>query len=177
MRPASADLVSGPAPVDVSVAVHEYEGRAAQAVRRLKYERVLSHVDEMAAEMSSLAVALGLAESDLVVPVPIHWSRHCERGFNQSLLLASGFERCDLKALKRIRRTRQQVGLTPEQRLSNLKDAFRAGENARGKTVLLIDDVITSGGTARECAKALKAAGAIKVDLLTYCAGGSVYDA
>lgn len=170
------DLEPGPVPVDGAQAVHDYHGRAAQAVRRLKYDRVMPHVEEMSLEMLALARSGGLDRADLVVPVPIHWSRRCERGFNQSELLAKPFDKRDLSVLRRVRRTRQQVGLTPEERSNNLAGAFSALRELRGRTILLIDDVRTSGGTARECAKTLKEAGALQVYLLTYCAGGSVHD-
>lgn len=146
----------------------DYSGRAAQAVRRLKYDRVTSLAPWMAAEIKALADTCGLASADLVIPVPIHWSRLCERGFNQSELLAANLGKMST-ALLRFRRTRPQVGLDLEQRLENLKGAFRAENEIAGKTVLLVDDVITSGGTVRACAAALRAAGAVNVSAIAFC--------
>lgn len=146
----------------------EYTGRAAQAVRRLKYDRVTPLAPWMANEMRSLVQKCGLSAVDLIVPVPIHWSRLCERGFNQSELLAANLGEAST-ALLRFRRTRPQVGLDLEQRLENLKGAFRAKEGIAGKTVLLVDDVITSGGTVRACAAALRAAEAISVSAVAFC--------
>jgi ComF family protein len=105
---------------------------------------------------------------DVALPVPIHWSRLCQRGFNQAEILASRLP-MDATLLRRIRATRPQVGLNREQRTKNLAGAFRAGSGASGKKVLLIDDVVTSGQTARECAKVLLEAGAVEVGILAFC--------
>lgn len=129
----------------------------------------------MAQEIAALANTHGLIRADAVVPVPIHWSRRCERGFNQSEVLAARLESVKPDLLVRRRRTRQQVGLSAEQRTHNLSGAFRAG-NVKDLSILLLDDVVTSGGTAKECARVLKEAGAYRVDLITYCSGGSVLD-
>ena len=116
-----------------------------------------------------------LADADVLVPVPLHVSRLWARRFNQSALLARalsartgiGFEP---RALLRHKRTPSQVGLTLDQRRRNVAGAFallRRGEAAiRGRSVLLIDDVITTGATAGACARALKQAGAERVDVL-----------
>ncbi len=101
-----------------------------------------------------------------MVPVPIHWTRRFERGFNQAELLAEPL-RPDLGTLARIRGGAPQASLTPEERRTHLEGAFRAKRRLEGEAVLLIDDVATTGHTGIECAKALKAAGAERVGLLT----------
>jgi ComF family protein len=103
--------------------------------------------------------------------VSIHWSRLCRRGFNQAELLCDGLPRERLRPdlLRRIRATRPQAGLSREERLRNLAGAFRANGEAQGLRILLVDDVFTSGQTARECAGALLAAGATKVGILALC--------
>lgn len=165
---------SGFAPVDFPLALSgldyiyalfRYEGRAGQAVRRLKFERVTS----LARPMSALMAAAPLPPGYVVTPVPIHWSRRCLRGFNQAELLAQGFGETE-KHLVRIRRTRPQVGLPRPERLKNLMGAFDA-EGVSGKSILLVDDVVTTGGTALACADALRKAGALRVGLLCFCAG------
>jgi ComF family protein len=176
MLPEVLQTSAGPDPVNARLALYHYTGRPAQAVRRLKYERVLTHVAEMSNELRMAAETTGLIGADFVVPVPIHWTRWCERGFNQSELLAERFPNLATQALTRTRRTRQQVGLSAEERRANLAQAFSADPGVNGKSILLLDDVITSGGTARECARVLKDAGAFQVDLITYCSGGSVRD-
>ncbi|MCW5938128.1 MAG: ComF family protein [Fimbriimonadaceae bacterium] len=146
-----------------------FEGRAAQAVRRLKYGRATSLARPMA-EMIEQARVEAPAH-DVIVPVPIHWVRRTQRGFNQSELLAELAPR-DLTRpgfLVRTRFTRPQVGLTAKERLVNLTGAFKAGPAVRGARVLLIDDVVTSGGTALACAHALRMAGALETGLLTFC--------
>ena len=105
---------------------------------------------------------------DFLVPVPLHWRRRVERGFNQSFLLARCLRRCQIpicRELVRIRYTHRQWELTPSQRRSNVKGAFavRRDHPFAGKTVCLIDDITTSGATLNECARTLKQAGAKNV--------------
>lgn len=175
MTPLDEDAWPQLADLDAVRSVHPYTGRAAQAVRRLKYDRVLTHAAIMADELA-VRIAPFMETFDAVIPVPIHWSRKCLRGFNQAEVLSGSLPRVRHDVLVRTRRTRQQVGLTPEQRLHNLRGAFSVNEPLVGLTVLLVDDVVTSGGTARECARALRSGGAARVELLTYCAGGSMSD-
>ena len=108
--------------------------------------------------------------ADLVVPVPLHPKRLSRRGYNQSALLAEAFaERigrlCDGTSLVRVRDTAHQSRLTGEERLKNLKGAFKVVDPSRirGRTVVLVDDVMTTGATVGECSAALYAAGAHKV--------------
>ena len=151
--------------------LYRYEGRAEQAVRRLKFSRATALAAPMAERFAKFAMRVGLDEPDLIVPVPIHWSRRYLRGFNQSELLCEGFDRSKVRTdvLRRIRATRPQVGLTPDERRVNLSGAFRAEDALRGLSVLLVDDVITTGHTVGECAKTLKAAGALVVNALAFC--------
>lgn len=110
----------------------------------------------------------------MVLPVPLHPKRLKEREFNQSLLLAKEISRT-LKIplipdnLQRIRWTRPQIELKGEERLTNVKGAFKlkAPKAVEGKFFLLIDDVYTTGATVRECSKVLKKAGAEKVYVFT----------
>ncbi|MEQ1935165.1 MAG: ComF family protein [Fimbriimonadaceae bacterium] len=154
-------------------AVYDYSGRSAQAVRRLKFNRVTSIADWMSCQILE-KIRLESLRYDFVIPVPIHWSRRCQRGFNQSELISRSLPNVS-SGLLRFKRTRPQVGLTAEQRLENLRGAFRARESVEGKSVLLVDDVITSGGTMLECARALRAAGAIEVNAIAFC-GSSSYE-
>jgi ComF family protein len=109
--------------------------------------------------------------ADLLVPVPLHPRRLKERGFNQALLLAKAFPDKPLarEVLIRVRHTMPQSGLNPKERRENVKRAFTAPrpEEIKGKSVLLIDDVYTTGATVRECARILRQAGALEVAVLT----------
>lgn len=155
--------------LDWTVSLYQFDGRAAQAVRRLKYNRITS----LAAPLSALMETArhDVFEHDVIVPVPIHPSRRRMRGFNQADLLCSKMPK-DLVAtdhMLRVKKTRPQVELTAKQRLANLHNAFVATSAVGGKRVLIIDDVLTTGGTAVACAAALKKAGAIEVGLLSFC--------
>jgi len=108
-------------------------------------------------------------EVDALCPVPIHWTRRIERGFNQSQVLADQiFARTQKPAiclLKRVRPTPHQVGLAAAARADNIRDAFEARKRwpVTGSTVCLIDDVMTTGSTLFEAARTLKKAGAARV--------------
>jgi ComF family protein len=134
----------------------------------LKYERVTA-LSSAAAQMTRNCIeAAGiLDEVDLIVPVPIHWRRRAWRGFNQSEILCEALpkEKVHHDAMYRTRYTRPQVGLPLNQRLVNLANSFDAERSLEGARVLLVDDVYTSGATARECAKTLKARGASLVGM------------
>ncbi len=115
----------------------------------------------------------GIGAPEAVVPVPLHPRRRRERGYDQALLLARVLARhfgCRLerRALVRTRYTSQQSLLPVTQRWDNVRGAFavaRAGP-VEGKRLLLVDDVLTTGMTADECARALKKAGAARVEVL-----------
>jgi len=110
---------------------------------------------------------------DLIVPVPLHWRRQWKRGFNQSELLARRLSRATAiptrNALRRVKPTATQAGLSNAARRRNMVQAFvcRRTQAVRGKRILLVDDVMTTGTTAAACARALKGAGATRVALLT----------
>jgi ComF family protein len=156
-------------PLQLSATVFRYDQRAAQAVRRLKYERATALSRWMSESIAELAAKRRL-QMDLIVPVPIHWTRRFDRGFNQSELLCEALPKplVDFKAIVRTRATRPQVGLSREERLKNLSGAFRATRRVDGKGVLLVDDVCTTGQTARECAACLRAAGALTVTFIAF---------
>ena len=122
------------------------------------------------------ARASGRARRSLV-PVPLHWRRLWSRRFNQAATLAQTVSRISGVAvahdfLKRVRATRQQVGLTQAERARNVQGAFRVPREVRpqvlGKRLLLVDDVLTSGATLDTCARILLRAGASNVDVLVF---------
>ena len=117
-----------------------------------------------------------MAAADLIAPVPLHWRRLFSRRYNQSVLLARGVSRETMKPLapdllRRLRWTGSQAGLKLKERRSNVFSAFevhpRWAERVKGKGVVLVDDVLTTGATVEACTRALKRAGAGHVDVLT----------
>jgi ComF family protein len=172
----SAEALASPPAWDRARAAVVFNDEAAQLVHALKY-RDRPEAGLLMSRMMARAGRRLLREADVVLPVPLHLLRLWQRRFNQSAFLAqqlSGLSgtpwRHDL--LTRRRRTRAQVGLDQAARRRNVKDAFavRPGHEAAiwGKAVLLIDDVRTTGATAEACALALRAAGAARIDLLTF---------
>jgi ComF family protein len=118
-----------------------------------------------------------LEECDMIVPVPLGRWRLWQRRFNQAAILGDRLSALtgrphDPFALRHIRATRSQVGLTARQRALNVRAAFRVPESARprieGRTIVLLDDVYTSGATAKAATGALLAGGARQVDVLTF---------
>ncbi len=117
-----------------------------------------------------------LAETDLIVPVPLHRARLFQRRFNQSAEMARAVSRLSgvpsaPELLIRTRATRAQVGLSASARRRNVSGAFALtpgkGGKVEGKRLLLVDDVLTTGATVEACAKRLAAEGALSVDVLT----------
>ena len=118
-----------------------------------------------------------LADADALVPVPLHWRRLWARRFNQSAALGGGDVRDSgvpvlHGALKRVKATAQQVGLSQAERAANVQGAFRVPAERKaevaGRRLVLVDDVLTSGATVDACARALLRAGAAHVDVLVF---------
>lgn len=154
------------------VATGEHTGILRSAVVGLKYSSAFSTSDVLASRIISILPQFDLT-IDTVVPVPLHTSRLRERGYNQAKEISTRVaEWTSLPhqpdAITRIRSTRSQVGLDREERHHNMKDAFVAQENlVSGKTLLLIDDVFTTGATLNACAEAALHAGAQQVIAIT----------
>lgn len=150
------------------------------ALHKLKYRRDLSMGDAIAAGMMPFVQSLNW-KIDLVVPVPLGKQRMRERGYNQVAMiakpLAMGLEwQYSPKALARRKETRSQVGLSREERHTNVHGAFQADSGVTGKVVLIMDDVSTTGSTLSSGADALYAAGARDVYALTVARALSHHD-
>jgi ComF family protein len=149
-------------------ALGAYEGSLRAIVHALKYDRRRS----IARPLAGLLERHGrdvMAGADLVVPVPLHPSRKRARGFNQAAEIARHLPVPMAHALARVRRTASQTDLPARARYSNVRGAFAvtARDRVRGATVVLIDDVSTTGATLETCAEALLDAGAREVRALT----------
>jgi len=160
---------------DRAVSFGEYARALRGLIHLLKYDKVLPAAPEMGGKLAEAIGLLGSGSKDvrpLIVPVPLHASKRGERGFNQAELLVRAASKhlpqpWEVAAglLKRERSTRSQVGLTREERVANMRDAFRVTDPQRvqGRTVIVVDDVMTTGTTVSECARVLKKAGAERV--------------
>jgi ComF family protein len=173
-RTISAAAAARQPPYERARAVAHYSGAMRTLVHQFKYA---DRHDARALFGRWLAEAGRelVAGADLIVPVPLARLRLLSRRFNQAAILAQQLSRqtglpVAPQALERTRATPSQVGLTQDQRRRNVAGAFRVPERRRsavsGRRVLLVDDVITTGATAEACARALKRAGAARVDVL-----------
>ena len=160
----------GLAGFDAVYSYGSYEGPLRKLIHLFKYGKI----QPLARPFADLLARVLPREQrfDCVVPMPLHWRRRWERGFNQSELLAREIARrwnAPLnRALKRVKDTAPQAGLTNAQRRANVTGAFAMsrGVHLDGARVLLVDDVLTTGASAAACARVLKRAGAAHVALL-----------
>ena len=172
-----------PPPFERAVSYGPYQDRMKAAIHALKYDRLHGAAKRLG-RMLAAAIAQLADEAPgemLVVPVPLHRTKHSERGFNQARSLAASalavlgktYPEWRLKlastTLMRLRATQSQAGLTPRQRRLNVRRAFTVSDPSAvaGKHVLLIDDIFTTGATARAAAKTLIDAGAASVWVAT----------
>lgn len=148
-----------------------YDDISRSIALRLKYGRKIALARTMSRYMRPL---VGELPSDaLLVPVPLHRRRLWSRGFNQSAIVARELSRrtgipVAVDALRRTRATPPLKGMGMRQRRRTVAGAFRSTMDLRGQTVILVDDVLTTGSTANACARVLKRAGAGRVDLVSW---------
>ncbi len=172
----SPAAIADPPVFDRARSVLMYDGLGRVLVHRFKYwDR--HDIGTAMARMMALAGRELIADADLIIPVPLHWTRLLSRKFNQSALLATHLSKltnkpCDLHIMQRKKRTRQQYGLTRPERQLNLQGALAVDKlsayKIEGKRVLLIDDVMTTSSTANAAARVLIKAKASHVDVLTF---------
>lgn len=170
-----APCLEHPPVFDLARGAVVYNDASRQALLDFKYGDRMHAAQTFAAWMLRAGAEI-IAQSDVIVPVPLHRRRLWQRRFNQSAILAAALSKlCGLPhvpdALRRQKFTTPQKGLNRLERRANVKNAFAANPqrvaSIKAKNVLLIDDVYTSGATLNECAKSLKNAGAEKVFVLT----------
>ncbi len=168
-----AGCLAGGGRLDRIRAAVAYDERARSLVLRLKYGRKTALARVMAGYMQR--PLRDLPPDALLVPVPLHRSRLWSRGFNQAALIAAVLARgsghqADPFVLERRRRTPKLKGMTVAERKQTVRGAFalRAGKDVRGRHLILVDDVYTSGSTAEACARLLKRKGAASVSLLAW---------
>ena len=162
-----ARCLAQPPRIARSRAAVAYDELSRSLAIRLKYGRKVAIARTMAHYMAPLVKP---QQGAILVPVPLHRTRLWTRGFNQSALVARelsrrlGMDAAPL-VLRRTRRTPPLKGMSPLQRRKTVAGAFRVDDKAAvvGKTVILVDDVLTTGSTAEACARALKRAGAARV--------------
>lgn len=148
-----------------------YKTPLREAIHRLKYKHDIGLGEALSHYLIELYDSLDW-KVDMVVPVPLSPSKLQERGYNQSSLLAWPLAKWHNllflpSAIQRIRNTRPQVELSAKERRENVKDAFFARDIVRGKRILVIDDVTTTGSTIQACCKALINAQASEVYAMT----------
>jgi ComF family protein len=157
-------------------AVAHYDDIARKLVHALKFGDRLDLARPLGRMMAQAGAEL-LHDADALVPVPLHWTRLWRRRFNQSAALADVVGRASgrpvwLDVLVRRRRTGHQIGLSRAERARNVQGAFAVPEawraEVRGRRLVVVDDVLTTGATLEACARALSRAGAERVDVLVF---------
>ena len=148
----------------IQTMIHDFKYKGKEflkyPLRQMVYDGIFRHVN--------------YRDIDIIIPVPLHWRRYMHRRFNQALELARlTSKKLDIpivkRNLRRIRYTTPQVYISPEERLTNIKGAFQVMDAGalRGKRVMLVDDVLTTGATLNECARVLKKAKVKEITVVT----------
>ncbi|QHO73370.1 amidophosphoribosyltransferase [Bradyrhizobium sp. CCBAU 051011] len=172
----SMEAIANPPAYQRARAAVRYDDVARTLVHALKYQDRTDLAPAMGRWMARAGKEL-LDQADVLVPVPLHWRRGWSRRYNQSGALARVISqqtgvKLTAEALRRIRATEQQIGLSRPQRASNVQGAFKVAADRmadiQGRRVILIDDVLTSGATTDACARALLRAKAAQVDVLVF---------
>jgi ComF family protein len=172
----SMEAIASPPAYQRARAAVRYDDVARTLVHALKYHDRTDLAPTMGRWMARAGREL-LGQADVLVPVPLHWRRGWSRRYNQSGALARAIGRQSgvevaTEALRRVRATEQQIGLSRAQRASNVQGAFKVAPDRmadiQGRRVVLVDDVLTSGATTDACARALLRAKAAQVDVLVF---------
>jgi len=171
------EYIKPKSPLKGAAATAWHMGKLREAVQALKYENAPTVAKPLGRKLSKCLQQQDWTY-DTLVPVPLHTKRLAERGYNQAQLLAEQVASimgigCEVNALRRIRETKSQVTISGAERLQNIKDAFVANSQfVSGRSIVVIDDVYTTGSTMSACGEALLSAGATVVYGLTVTAAG-----
>lgn len=160
-----------PPPWDAVIAPWQYDSAFAWLITQWKYHN-RPWLTDFLAQLWWRGQAIP-PKTVTLLPVPMHWTRRWHRGYNQAELLARALQRArsdaplmvNTRVLRRRQRTAQQAGLSAPERIANLRSAFTLKGSLPGEHVVLVDDVMTTGATARSLATLLREAGAARVDL------------
>ena len=151
-----------------------YEGVLKKAINLVKYYGI----DRLVKPLSDVMLLNRIPHVEAVIPVPLYKKRLRQREFNQSALLSKRMAKTNgtelvLDCLLKVKDTKPQVGLSARDRARNIKNAFIINNRERiaGKDIVLVDDVLTTGATVRECSRVLKKAGAGDIYVITLAHG------
>jgi competence protein ComFC len=156
--------------------VSVYEGVLRTAIHRFKFKKrkyLAEPLGILLVKYLSHNPRLDMNELEVIIPVPLHRKRERQRGFNQARLLAEiigrYYDKPVVSALERVKNTKAQFDLPRDERFQNIKQAFKVVDpkSVYNKRILLLDDIYTTGATIAECSRALKIAGARRVEVLT----------
>jgi ComF family protein len=166
------DCRRSPMPLEWCEAWGEYRGALEQLLRAMKFERHDFLDDALASLLEETLRARGDLRFDAVIGVPMSRAKERRRGYNQAELLARALAtrievECDMRLLARRGEQQMQSALPKQARAANMRGAFRASPAVKGKSILIVDDICTTGETLRACAKALAKAGAARVCAIT----------
>ncbi len=171
------ESIEAKAPLQAVAAAGWHIDKLREAVQALKYGNARAVAKPLGEKLADCLRQHNWT-IDMIVPVPLHTKRLAERGYNQAQLLAEVVStiseiRCEASALQRVKETQSQVTVSGAERLVNIKGAFAANEDiVNGQSILIIDDVYTTGSTLSACGEALLTAGAKVVYGLTVTAAG-----
>ena len=169
------DCILSKPPFSMARAMGKYEETLLEIIHLFKYHGKVSVGEALGRIMAKTRYdSLAIETYSLIIPVPLHPKKLRERGFNQSLVLAKQISKMfsislDFITLRRVLHTESQVNLSRQERVANVRRAFAVTDRngIEGKKILLIDDVYTTGSTAKECSEILMKNGAEEVAVLT----------
>lgn len=160
-------------PYDATYALFDYEKPIVQVIKALKFQHQLSHAKALGDLLIERILYDWYREKplpDLIIPMPLHPQRMCERGFNQAIEIARPIAKklrlpLDFLSIKRVKNTAPQTFLKADLRRKNMENAFEMSGNFHGKTVAVVDDVITTGSTITAFCSVLRAHGFLRIDV------------